>query len=141
MKIFVDTSAFIALNDCSDAQHLRARKFYESLAAADRLFTSNYVVDETITRLRYTIGHSAAVDFAETILKSRLCSILYVDSDVERSALAFLKKYKDKKLSFTDCTTMALTSELGLDAVYAFDDDFAKAGFSMVPVRGGAEES
>lgn len=133
MRLFADTSAFIALHDRSDARHPQARRFYESLGAADRLFTSNYVVDETITRLRYAVGHAAAVAFAETILKSRLYSILYVDSDLERSALGFLKRYKDKKLSFTDCTTMALLHEHGLDAVFAFDDDFTKTGLRVLP--------
>ena len=137
MRIFTDTSAFIALEDRSDSLHPRARRFFETLTAADRLFTSNYVVDETITRLRYGIGYEAAASFAEAILKSRLCSVVYIDADLERSALGFLRKYKDKKLSFTDCTSMALMAKMKLDVIFAFDDDFAKAGFRMVPPAAG----
>lgn len=134
MKLFLDTSAFVALHDRSDSLHDEAKRYFESLTASDRLFTSNYVTDETITRLRYAVGHLAAVTFAEAILKTRLISTFYIDTDVERAAMGFLKKYKDKKLSFTDCTTMALARDHGMDAVFAFDDDFAKAGFRTVPI-------
>lgn len=133
MKIFVDTSAFIALEDRSDALHGRARRFFDELTENDSLYTSNYVVDETITRLRYAVGHAAAVAFAETILASRLFAIDYVDEELERAALGFLKKFKDKKLSFTDCTTMALLRARRLDAVFAFDEDFSRAGFRTLP--------
>ncbi|MBI5239165.1 MAG: PIN domain-containing protein [Elusimicrobia bacterium] len=129
----MDTSAFVALEDRSDRLHAPARSFYESLTPADRLCTSNYVVDETVTRLRYTVGWQAAVDFAEAVLKSRLCGVVYVDADVERAALQVLKRFKDKRLSFTDCTSMALLARLRLDAVFAFDEDFARAGFRTLP--------
>ena len=133
MTIFVDTSASIALNDRSDAFHAKARRFYEALTAADRLFTSNYVIDETITRLRYAVGHAAALAFAEAMLKGRLFSIFYVDSDLEQAGVAVLRKYRDKKLSFTDCLTIAIVVENKLDSIFAFDDDFAKVGLRSAP--------
>lgn len=133
MKVFVDTSAFIALDDRSDSRHADAKDFYDALTASDRLFTSNYVVDEAITRFRYAVGHHAAVRFAEAILGSRLYEILYVDSDVEAGALQVLKRFRDKELSFTDCTTIALVQRHGLDAVFAFDDDFRKVGLRVAP--------
>lgn len=133
MKIFVDTSAFIALEDRSDALHLPAKHFYETLRPSDRLLTSNYVVDETITRLRYSVGSDAALAFAEIIFKSRLCSIAYVDEDVERAAIHIMRRHRDKKLSFTDCTSMALMARLKADAIFAFDDDFVKVGLRAVP--------
>lgn len=133
MKLFVDTSALIALEDRSDRCHPHARRFYERLTGADRLWTSNYVVDETITRLRYTLGRGAAVQFADTILASRLFKILYVDSAVEKAAVGALKKHKDKKLSFTDCTTLAIVELQRLDGVFAFDQDFEAVGFRVFP--------
>lgn len=133
MKLFFDTSAFIALQDRSDGAHEAARRVYESLTFADRLFTSNYVVDETITRLRYTIGLPAALAFADAVLDGRLYRVLYVDEEVEAASLTFLKKYKDKRLSFTDATTISLVRENGLDAVFAFDEDFRKVGLRLLP--------
>lgn len=133
MRLFVDTSAFIALHDRSDGRHIRAKTFYDTLTAADRLFTSNYVVDETITRLRYTIGRAAAVSFGEAILTGRLYEVVYVDADLEAEALRVLKRYKDKDLSFTDCTTVSFLAQRGLDAVFAFDEDFSRVGLRTLP--------
>ncbi|MBI5245380.1 MAG: type II toxin-antitoxin system VapC family toxin [Elusimicrobia bacterium] len=133
MRIFIDTSAFIALEDRSDRQHPAAREFYLSLTPADRLFTSNYILDETATRLRYTIGLDAAVRFLETMSASRLVRILYVGPDLDKEALGVMKKFRDKRLSFTDCSTIALARTHGLDGVFAFDDDFAGLRLRLFP--------
>jgi len=133
LRLYFDTSAFIALNDRSDGRHPQAREFYETLTGADRLLTSNFVIDETVTRLRCTIGVGEALAFADAVLKGKLYSVLYVDQELERAALAVMKRFRDKRLSFTDCTTIALVQSRKLDAVFAFDDDFAKAGLPVVP--------
>jgi predicted nucleic acid-binding protein len=134
MRIFIDTSAFIALEDRSDRQHPAAKEFYLSLTRADRLFTSNYVLDETAARLRYTIGLDAAVRFLETMLASRLVRTLTVGPDADKEALGVMKRFKDKRLSFTDCTTIALARTHGIEGVFAFDDDFAGQRFRLLPV-------
>lgn len=58
MKLFVDTSAWLALNDKNDQHHSEA----VSRSAAIRkqkiaLITSEYVVDESITIIRYRVSH------------------------------------------------------------------------------------
>lgn len=133
MKLFVDTSAFLALEDEDDGRHREALEFFRSLSEGDRLQTSNYVVDETITRLRYTVGAAAAIRFAEASLASRACPVAYVDADLERAAIEVLRRYRDKKLSFTDCTTVALVRARRLDGVFAFDEDFVKVGLKAFP--------
>lgn len=133
MRLFVDTSAFIALEDRSDRLHAQARAFYERLTVSDRLHSSNFVIDETITRLRYTVGHRAAVHFAEAILASRIFKLLYIDADLEAAALRVLRKFKDKKLSFTDCTSVAIVQQERLDGVFAFDEDFSAMGIRTLP--------
>lgn len=135
MNLFVDTSAFIALTDKSDNQHARSKAQLESLLPQDRFHTSNYVLDETITRLRFTLGASKASTFAKAILEDPSFQIHYVDPAVEREALSILRKFRDKPLSFTDCTTIALVNALGLDAVFAFDEDFSKVGLRTLPAR------
>ncbi len=133
MRIFIDTSAFIALEDRSDARHARAKRFWETLVSSDRLVTSNYVVDETLTRLRYTVGPEAALAFAEAVLKSRLIAVRYVDREWEAAALALMRKFRDQRLSFTDCTSLAFMRAERFDAIFAFDDDFPRCGPRAVP--------
>ena len=46
---------------------------------------------------------------------------------------AVLERFADKRLSLTDCTSMALMRRLGLEAAFTFDRDFRDCGFAMVP--------
>lgn len=132
MRIFVDTSALIALADRSDQYHKPAKAFLQTLQTA-QLHTSSYVLDETITRLRFTAGVQVAVKVAESLWSSELYEIHPVDQRIERLALGTMKKFSDHQLSFTDCTTIVLMEHLQLERIFAFDDDFRKAGYLLAP--------
>jgi predicted nucleic acid-binding protein len=133
VKLFVDTSALIALADRTDQYHEQASRVLHATPAAPELHTSNYVLDEVITRLRFTAGVQAAVGFAESVRASRLYQIHPIDQRIEGLALAALKKYADHPLSFTDCTTIVLMEQLRLTRIFAFDEDFRKIGYLLVP--------
>lgn len=133
MKLFIDTSALIALSDRTDQYHAQASLFLKSTSAVPEFHTSNYVLNEVITRLRFTAGVPIAVEFAESIRASRLYHIHPIDQRIEELALAVLKKYADYLLSFADCTTIVLMEELRLTRVFAFDEDFRKVGYLLVP--------
>ena len=50
--IFVDTGAWVALEDKKDSHHAAALKFKKDLLITQtRLITSNYILDETLTLL------------------------------------------------------------------------------------------
>ena len=67
--IFVDTGAWIALSDRKDQYHGDAVRIYGKLKQArERLLTTDYVVDETVTRLRYYLSHSTAVKFLDLLV-------------------------------------------------------------------------
>ena len=133
MRFFIDTSAFVALNDRSDRYHEKAREFILGFSAADELITSNYIVDETITHLRRSIGVKATIEFAEAILSGQGYQIIYIDQEMEQAAFGIFRRYFDNVLSFTDCTSFALMKRMGLNKAFAFDEDFLVAGFEVVP--------
>ena len=133
MRLFVDTSALVALADRKDQRHRPATAFLHALPPSVRFHTSNYVVDETVTRLRAMAGVEVAVRAADALWSSELYQIHTVDQAIERRALQVMRKYAGHRLSFTDCTTVALLEHLGMDRVFAFDDDFLKLGYQMVP--------
>jgi predicted nucleic acid-binding protein len=64
VRLFLDTSAFVALEDLDDADHGRALEFRDKMRRGNTpfraLYTSNYVVDETLTLLRFHCGHRVA---------------------------------------------------------------------------------
>lgn len=134
MKLFVDTSALIALADRADQCHEAAKTVAHTFSSATRLHTSNFIIDETVTRLRMTAGTRVAVQAAEALWKSELYQVHTIDHAIERQALQRMDKYADHRLSFTDCTTLVLLERLRLDHIFAFDQDFRDIGYQVVPV-------
>ncbi len=135
MRYFVDTSAFVAMTDKTDVHHEDAHRFLAELHPADSLHTSNYIVDEAITRIRFSLGHHAAVRFGDTLYSTHLQMIHQVTVDMDREAFRVFKKYTDKEFSFTDCVSFALMHELGIADAFTFDKDFTLAGFRSHPHR------
>lgn len=83
MTVLVDTSAWIALLARNDQYHPAALKCWARLREERmRLLTSDYIVDETVTWLRYRVSHAAAVAFWETTLQSALVEIAPVDREL-----------------------------------------------------------
>jgi len=132
MRLFVDTSAWLALNDRNDQYHGEAVSRSAKIKQQKiQLVTSEYVLDESITIIRYRVSHRAAVIFGDALMSSTIVSIEDI-ADVERlKAWALFKKYGDKELSFTDCTSFALMMKLGLQKAFAFDDHFKQIGFQL----------
>lgn len=130
--IFTDTSAWYAIADEDDANHASARAFVESLTLP--LITTDFIVDETITLLRYSLGHSVAADIGGKLWNEQLARLVHIDQEVEREAWQRFLKYHDHRFSFTDCTSFVVMDQLGLSQVFVFDSDFESHGtFIKVP--------
>jgi predicted nucleic acid-binding protein len=133
VRVFVDTSAFVALAVRTDAHHKRAAAFYRKLPPAATLSTSDYVVDETLTRLRKVAGHAAAVAVGRALRESTLARVVRLEPVDLDAAWALFQRYADKDLSFTDCTSVAAMERLRIPSIFTFDDDFAKIGVKVTP--------
>jgi len=60
--------------------------------------------------------------------------LLRVTEEVEENAKVIFRRFEDKKLSFTDCTSLALINQFGIEAVFAFDEHFKYHPYSH-PVK------
>ncbi|MBI4679329.1 MAG: type II toxin-antitoxin system VapC family toxin [Elusimicrobia bacterium] len=133
MKVFVDTSAFIALADPEDAHHReadlkRSRLLRERIPA----FTSNAVAYETLTWLAIKAGARQAAEFGNGIWKEgSYLSCLALGRQDELGSLHVLEKHHDLPLSFVDASSIHLIRKHRLDAIFAFDDHFRKAGIAI----------
>jgi uncharacterized protein len=134
MKIFVDTSAWFALNNRKDQNHKKARKFIESLKSDPMLlFTTDYVVDETLTLLRFKVSHREAASFLHLLKQSNRIVREQATSDHLKRAEEIFLQYNDKLWSFTDCLSFAFMEEKGLKDAFAFDVNFSQFGMCVHP--------
>ncbi len=132
MRIFVDTSAWLALDDKNDQYHNKAvAKSSEIKRQRIKIITSEYIIDETITLIRYRVSHQAAVIFGDSLLNSSIVRIVNVTDEDRIKAWEIFKKYEDKELSFTDCTSFVLTKNLRLQKIFTFDKHFKQMGFEI----------
>ncbi len=133
MMVFVDTSALIALNDKNDQYYKNAViKSQQIKRHKLELVTSEYIFDESITLIRYRVSHQSAVIFGESLLNSSIVKIIDVTSEDRLMAWEMFKQYRDKELSFTDCTSFVLMKRLKLQKAFTFDKHFKLMGFEML---------
>lgn len=134
MRLFIDTSGWVALFDASDRFHPAARQHWQNFADAfTYLATSNVVVDKTLTYLLYYCGREPAVRFGEWIQNTQQIRLLDVDQEVWREAWEMFKAYSDKTWAFTDYTSFVLMRRTQIWRAFAFDTHFVQAGFQLWP--------
>ena len=134
-RIFIDTGAFLALEDESDQYHKEAIQFREQVLRKKRyeLITTSYVLDETLTLVRFRIGIKASIDFSKKIRKSKVVKIVRVSREIEEKARDIFERYDDKDFSFTDCVSFVVMREMGIKETFAFDEHFNQMGFIRKP--------
>ena len=136
--IFVDTSAWDAIEDSGDRYHAAALRFKEELAQQRaRLYVTNFVLDECYTLLLYNVGYARTVAFKRAIDLMQAGGILvvvHISEALEEAAWAVFERFnQDKEWSFTDCTTKVVMENLGISQVFAFDHHFDQMGFLRRP--------
>jgi predicted nucleic acid-binding protein len=133
-SVFVDTSAFVALRNASEAEHERARAaLSDLLAEGAALFTSNYVFAETYTALMVRVGRGEAIEWGRRFRASGAIELVRLDEDVESDAWGILEGHGDKRWSYVDATSFALIEREGNGEAFAFDAHFGQRGLRVLP--------
>jgi predicted nucleic acid-binding protein len=129
LKVFLDTGAFLALADEDDDYHSVAKSIHaQLLGARAQLLTSNFVLAETYTLIRFKVSHNAAVEFMKQFDQTGI-KVLRVSEAIEHTAKSIFTRYDDKEFSFVDCTSFALIDHHRLDHAFAFDGHFRQYRF------------
>ena len=132
--IFIDTGVFLARYLERDQYYQEAAHVWQQLGRErPRLFTSNFVLDETVTLLSRRSSYPFAASKARTIFTSNAFTILRPSIQDELASLELFEKYADQKISFTDCVSFTLMHKVGLKQAFTFDKHFRYAGFEVVP--------
>jgi predicted nucleic acid-binding protein len=134
-RVFVDTGAWYALQVSDDEWHEAAvGALRELVISRHPLVTSHQVIGETYTLLRVTCGHAAAVAFLDRLDESRRVERVFVGKEQEARAYRLLRQYADQDFSFVDATSFAVMRAERIRHAFAFDQHFAAAGFTRIPV-------
>jgi predicted nucleic acid-binding protein len=132
--VFVDTAGWMACADRSDPAHLACTAARDGALEAGRmLVTTDFVVDETLTLIRVRLGLAAASAWWQQIDASARLRWERVEADRFERARHLFFQYRDKALSFTDCTSVAIMRELKLTTVITTDGHFRQIGFDVLP--------
>lgn len=131
MSAFVDTSAWFALANARDPDHVRVRTALEAYRGA--FITSDYVFDELVTLVRARVGHAAAVQVGTHVQDPAVARMETVTAQDRQGAWDRFCARADKAYSFTDCTSFQVMDRLLIKTAFATDGDFAKEGFRVLP--------
>ncbi len=127
MAVFIDTGIFVGLRNADDGLHIRSKELMRRALKSDfgRIYTSDYVIDEAITTaLIRTRRQDLATDLGKYIIESPRITKLWVGKDTFERAWKKFNTLKDKPLSFTDCTTLALMETTRIKQIITFDAGF-----------------
>jgi predicted nucleic acid-binding protein len=126
VKVFVDTSALLAILDEADAHHAAAAATFRSLVGRAELVTHNYIHVEAAALVGRRLG-AAALD----ALTGRLLPVMttvWIDEDLHQAALA-ARGGRTGGPSLVDEVSFVVMRRSGIDEAFAFDADFEAQGF------------
>jgi len=135
--VFVDTGAWIGIAVSRDQTHEIAAAHARHLAETKTpLLTTNYILVEAYTRIRYDEGHAKAVTFDALIremVRGRQLSIAWVTPPIHQEAVELFKRYSDQEFSIVDCASFVVGRRRKVREVFGFDHHFATMGFLLRP--------
>ncbi len=130
MKVFIDTSAFIAYFIRQEVHNEEVTRKYEIYRKQKAAFlTSNYVICELLTWFNAKYYKSILEKVIITLARlenEKELNVLYIDRVIAKKSLDILTKFSEHKISFTDATSYILYKDFALDEVFTLDDDFKK---------------
>ena len=98
------------------------------------LVTSDYILDESYTVIRFRAGHHIAVQFGEAVRGSRFLRVEYIAPELNEKAWELFRTFSDHEFSFTDCTSFILMERLKIKTAFTFDAHFKEYGkFNISP--------
>jgi len=136
VKLFIDTWGWLALRDRKESRHQEVKDLYiRTRSRKGIIYTSDYVLDETITLVFRRLSFNAAKGSLEMIdgaNKEGYLRVEWVTQERFEKAKGLRLKYQDKpKISFTDLTSMVIMKDLGIKDIITGDEHFIEVGMGF----------
>lgn len=128
--ILLDTSALYALASVEDAHHEDARAALRAIeTSGEELLVHTYVLLETFALVHRRHGLPAAVRISRD---TAALPTVVVDRPLHDRAIERLRRTRRGRLSLVDAVSFLVMEDRDIDTAFAFDPDFATAGFRLV---------
>jgi predicted nucleic acid-binding protein len=134
--LFVDTWGWLVLANRRDPAFASVAELRRQYAEERVVWiTTDYVLDETITRLFAVAPFKEAQTFCQGIFDSQKLGLLAVEpihAQRFKDAYRLRIRYRDKpRVSFTDLTSFTVMQELGIRHVLTGDAHFQQVGLGF----------
>ena len=130
-RVFIDSGAFIAELDRSDAFHEDVHALFAGPPV--RWFTSVLVLSETYGWFLNRIGENAARVFRAYVMELRGLELLGADAKHHLSVVAKLERLRGTKLTYVDASSLVWLKAKGIKTVWGTDYHLGIEGATVVP--------
>ncbi len=132
-QAFLDTSGLIAVVNTDDSWHAKAESIWADLmASAASHVTTSLVLIELADGLSRVQHRSLALQIVDALRKSKRIKIVQSDVSLETRGWRLFRDRSDKAWGMTDCVSMALMADLGIEDAFTADHHFEQAGFNIL---------
>jgi len=128
--IFVDAGGWFASVVTDDDDYEAARIWLQE--NKELLFTTNYIVDETLTLLRARGENQKALEVGNLFFRGVLADVYHLSEDDVLQSWKVFQKFSDKDWSFTDCSCKFVCEKFGITHAFSFDKHFRQFGTVII---------
>lgn len=127
--ILLDTSFVVAYYNTRDEHHEKAKEIMQKLKVnmLGECCITDYIFDECMTVILLRLKDiKKATEIGNDLLA--LTKIIYMDENLFQFTRQIFKEQQKTKLSFTDCSSIALLKDRNMQGIITFDTEFGKVG-------------
>lgn len=130
--IYIDTSAFFALVNSDDQNHLAAQEAWERLLQnGETLFCNNYILVESTALIQYRLGLEALKVWHEDIVP--VMQVEWLDESLHNPIMRIVLSSDRRVISFIDQSSFDTMRRYGIKTAFTFDEHFRQQGFDIIP--------
>jgi predicted nucleic acid-binding protein len=131
--VFVDTSAWLALINEADTDHVKAKTIRDNLLRSKKRFiVTDYIIVEIANSLCKTRWRSHAVKLINSIRETDSIEVVEIDKEILDNAWNMYSTRTDKEWSLTDCVSFVVMGKHGIREAFTNDRHFEQAGFDVL---------
>ena len=131
--VFVDTSAWLALINKSDAFHVKAKNIRDILLHDNIQFiVTDYVIVEVANSLSKIPWRSSAIQLINSIQLSENTRVVEINKEIYNEAWELYSNKTDKEWGLTDCASFLVMNRYAITKAFTNDHHFEQMGFKIL---------